>query len=68
MKASPLNEIELYKASLKRVRAERDMWKSACVDMVIYEQYGHSKISYERHQEIFHMCYEATSANENEDL
>lgn len=68
MKASPLNEIELYKASLKRVQAERDEWKSACVDMVIYEQYGHSRISYERHKEIFDMCYKATSVDNDKDL
>lgn len=61
-----LDEIELWKKSLHRMQLDRDRWKSACIDLIVYEQYGHDKISPARYQEIFSMCHEATALEEKE--
>lgn len=61
-----MTEINLLKKSVKMLTEERDSWKKACIDIVIYQQYGEEKISRKRYKEIFKMCYDATSINDEE--
>jgi hypothetical protein len=63
-----LGETELLKKSLENMKADRDKWKSACVDIVIYSQYGFGKVGKERVGEIFGLCHKATNAHSDEIL
>lgn len=53
-----LEEIETLKRSIRDISEDRDRWRQGCIDMVIYEQHGYNRISYERHKEIFDMCHD----------
>ena len=66
IKNSRFDEINLLKASIERLEEERDSWMSACIDIVIFQQYGYERISYRRYEEIFYMCYEATKPGHEE--
>lgn len=59
-----LDEIELLKKTIHNLKADRDQWKAACIDMVVYEQYGYGKVTPARHLEIFDMCFKATAEEE----
>lgn len=63
-----LDEVSLLKKSLENMKVDRDKWKSACIDMVIYSQYGFDRVREERVGEIFGLCCDATDFYGHEGL